>query len=102
MDKVKAIAIIAFIAAIGLLLMFLGCGLSEYNWWPTFVIIFYILGPVPLLVWSRFHEKFPLNKHMTYDFAIFLTSVIAGSSFGLPIILANNPINSPVVSFFSS
>ncbi|CAF3725649.1 unnamed protein product [Rotaria sp. Silwood1] len=38
-----SVVLLAFLASIGLTLLILGCALSQYNWWPTFVIIFYVL-----------------------------------------------------------
>ncbi|CAF1024553.1 unnamed protein product [Rotaria sordida] len=78
------------VPVVGLTLLILGCALSNYNWWPTFVIIFYVLCPIPLAIGNRCTSYDGYSTSDTSpckDFMWFLTSAIVASAFGLPAIL---------------
>ncbi|XP_031553167.1 leptin receptor gene-related protein-like isoform X2 [Actinia tenebrosa] len=54
-----------------------------------FVLLFYLLAPLPTIVAKRFSEDFSSNTaNVTKEVAFFLTSGIVVSAFGLPIVLA--------------
>jgi hypothetical protein len=60
------------------------------NWWPTFVIIFYVLSPIPLSIARRCSSSNVYgasDKSPCSDIMWFITSVIVVSAFGLPAIL---------------
>ncbi|CAF1172811.1 unnamed protein product [Rotaria magnacalcarata] len=84
------IVFLAFLASIGFTLLILGCALSNYNWWPTFVIIFYVLCPIPLTIARHCTSNDSYgtsDSSPCKDFMWFLTSAIVASAFGLPAIL---------------
>jgi len=90
MGSVKALVILAFAGSIGLLFLVLGCALPQFNnWWPLFVIIFYILAPLPLVIAKRFQDEMASSSAAT-ELAMFLTTGIVISAFALPLILAHS------------
>jgi len=99
MAGVKALILLAFAGCCGLLFLVLGCALPMYNnWWPLFVIIFYILAPIPLCISKRYQDD-GSNSSAATEFALFLTTGIVVSAFGLPMILAHAPLVNPVISW---
>ncbi|CAF0857138.1 unnamed protein product [Rotaria sordida] len=84
------VVLLAFLASIGLTLLILGCALSQYNWWPTFVIIFYVLSPIPIAIGRRCTSDGGYNMRDSSpcaDLMWFITSVIVVSAFGLPAVM---------------
>nr|CAD7264452.1 unnamed protein product [Timema shepardi] len=70
-------------------LVILGCALPKYNvWWPFFVVLFYILSPVPTLIARRYNENSGNSSPSVYEVAIFITMGFVVSSFALPIVLS--------------
>jgi hypothetical protein len=67
----------------------------RFSWWPFFVVLFYIASPLPVL-WSRRYADLGGSSNACYELAIFITTGIVISAFGLPIVLARTPV--PVVS----
>ncbi|CAF0716543.1 unnamed protein product [Adineta steineri] len=85
-----SVVLLAFLASIGLTLLILGCALSNYNWWPTFVIIFYVLCPIPLMIGRQCTSSggYGMSDNSPcIDLMWFLTSAIVISAFGLPAVL---------------
>ena len=76
-------------------------GVSIYcsNWWPMFVLFFYVLAPIPTAIARRYAEDVE-NTSALIEVCIFLTCGIVISAYGLPVILARSPIHAPVVSHF--
>lgn len=66
-------------------------------WWPFFVVLFYILAPVPTIIARRYTDDSGNNPNRCLELAIFMTMGFVVSSFALPIILARSPANDPVV-----
>ncbi|XP_011503282.1 PREDICTED: leptin receptor gene-related protein [Ceratosolen solmsi marchali] len=90
---------LAFAGSIGMTFVILGCALPAYKvWWPFFVVLFYILSPIPTLLARRYSESGTVNKSYL-ELAIFVTMGFVVSSFGLPIVLARSPINDPVIQW---
>jgi len=90
MAGVKALILLALSASIGLLFLVLGCALPSYNnWWPLFVIIFYVLSPIPTVIARRFQADDMASSSALTELAYFLTTGIVISAFGLPIVLAH-------------
>ncbi|KAL4236455.1 Leptin receptor overlapping transcript-like 1 [Mactra antiquata] len=80
---------LAFLAAVGITLLVLGCALDAYqNWWPMFVLIFYFLVPVPTIISRRMSNSFDTASSACMELCIFLTTGIVISCMSLPIILA--------------
>jgi hypothetical protein len=87
---IKGVVLLAFLASVGLTLLILGCALAQYNWWPTFVIIFYVLCPIPLAIGRRCTSDSGYGTRDASpctDLMWFITSVLVVSSFGLPAIM---------------
>jgi hypothetical protein len=60
------------------------------NWWPTFVIIFYVLAPFPIAIGRRCTSDNSYSMRDSSpcsDLMWFITSVIVVSAFGLPAVL---------------
>ena len=66
-----------------------------------FVLVFYILSPVPSMVSRRYADTLEQSSALV-EFCHFMTSGIVVSAYGLPIILAHTPLSGPVVTFFIS
>lgn len=89
MAGVKALILLAFAGCCGLLFLVLGCALPMYNnWWPLFVVVFYILAPIPLCIAKRYSDDSSISSAAT-EFALFATTGIVVSAFGLPMVLAH-------------
>lgn len=73
--------------------------LVSSNWWPFFLLAFYLIAPFPTII-SRKYGDGTGNSTPCQEMAVFLTSVIVVSAFGLPIVLARAPIAAPVVGRF--
>ncbi|KAJ8890386.1 hypothetical protein PR048_009894 [Dryococelus australis] len=80
---------LAFAGSIGMTLVILACALPKYRlWWPFFVVVFYILSPIPTLIKRRYNENTGNSSSGSYEMAIFVTMGFVVSSFALPIVLA--------------
>ncbi|XP_046746858.1 leptin receptor overlapping transcript-like 1 [Diprion similis] len=78
----------------------LGCALPAYHaWWPLFVVLFYILSPIPTLVARRYTEDSGSSSNPCLELAIFITMGFVVSSFALPIVLARSPENDPTIKW---
>ncbi|XP_015175539.1 PREDICTED: leptin receptor gene-related protein [Polistes dominula] len=79
-------------------LVILGCALPQYEvWWPFFVVLFYILAPIPTIIARRYSEDSPSSSNPCLELAIFITIGFVVSSFALPIVLARAPDGNPVI-----
>lgn len=67
------------------------------NWWPFFVVVFYVLAPIPSIIARRVSEDTG-GSNPCKELAYFVTAAIVVSAFGLPIVLARSPSTAPVVS----
>ncbi|KAF3825512.1 hypothetical protein GH733_005494 [Mirounga leonina] len=80
---------LSFGGAIGLMFLMLGCALPIYNqYWPLFVLFFYILSPIPYCIARRLVDDTDAMSNACKELAIFLTTGIVVSAFGLPIVFA--------------
>lgn len=59
---------------------------SEY--WPLFLLFFYILSPIPYCISRRVVDDTDSASNACKELAIFLTTGIVVSAFGLPVIFA--------------
>ncbi|CAG5122588.1 unnamed protein product [Candidula unifasciata] len=81
---------LAFACALGVTFLVLACALPEYNnWWPMFVLFFYVLSPLPTIVARRLSNGYDSSSSACIELCIFLTTGIVVSSIGLPIVLAH-------------
>ncbi|CAG5897038.1 unnamed protein product, partial [Menidia menidia] len=91
MAGIKALVGLSFSGAIGLTFLLLGCALEQYGvYWPLFVLIFYVLSPIPTFISRRLSDDTDSSSNACRELAYFLTTGIVVSSFGLPIVLARN------------
>ncbi|XP_053628209.1 leptin receptor gene-related protein isoform X1 [Cherax quadricarinatus] len=99
MAGVKALVTLAFSASIGLMFLILACALPEYNnWWPFFVLMFYVLAPIPSIIARRMSEDTG-GSNPCKELAYFVTAALVVSAFGLPIVLARSPVAQPVIQW---
>ncbi|XP_066595819.1 leptin receptor gene-related protein isoform X2 [Prorops nasuta] len=76
----------------------LGCALPSYKvWWPFFVVLFYILSPLPTIIARRHSDESRSVSNPCLELAIFITMGFVVSSFALPIVLSRSPAESPVI-----
>ncbi|XP_035526370.1 leptin receptor gene-related protein-like [Morone saxatilis] len=79
MAGIKALVGLSFSGAIGLTFLLLGCALEQYGkYWPLFVLIFYILSPIPTFISRRVSDDTDIEWGacglvMTGNAVIFLT-----------------------------
>lgn len=66
-------------------------GTDLSSWWPSFVILFYILSVVPSLLARRTQNAYT-NASYSNDVAIFITMGVVVSAFALPIVLAHSEV----------
>ncbi|RTG82216.1 uncharacterized protein DC041_0002004, partial [Schistosoma bovis] len=83
----KAVIFVSLAGSVSFTFLLLACALPQYNvWWPLFMLIFYILAPIPLLVAKNFQESSSLG-----DVSVFLTTIVIVSAYALPILFARAP-----------
>ncbi|CAB4043140.1 leptin receptor gene-related -like, partial [Paramuricea clavata] len=79
------IILLSFTGAIGILLVVLGCALPQYGiWWPFFVLMFYLLAPLPTIIANRLSESYGISSgtsNLCKEISLFLTSGIVLSAF---------------------
>nr|CAG4646718.1 EOG090X0J87 [Macrothrix elegans] len=70
------------------------------NWWPFFMIAFYLLTPLPTLISRRCVDSSGTSP--CKEVALFMTAALVVSAFGLPIILARAPEAAHVITWSSA
>merc|ERR1712071_553407 len=99
MAGIRALVGLAFSGSIGMTFLVLACALPQYdNWFPFFMLAFYLLAPFPTVMSRRFADGSG-NSTPCQEIAVFFTSVLIVSAFGLPIVLARAPIAMPVIQW---
>uniref|UniRef100_A0A673A5S5 Leptin receptor overlapping transcript-like 1 n=1 Tax=Sphaeramia orbicularis TaxID=375764 RepID=A0A673A5S5_9TELE len=89
MAGIKALISLSFGGAVGLMFLMLGCALPVYDtYWPLFLLFFYILSPIPYCISRRVVDDTDSASNACKELAIFLTTGIVISAFGLPIVFA--------------
>lgn len=100
MAGIKALVLLAFAGSIGMTFVILGCALPIYKvWWPFFVVLFYVLAPIPTIIARRYTDDSGSNSNPCLELAIFITMGFVVSSFALPIVLARSPADQPVIQW---
>ncbi|XP_077980907.1 leptin receptor gene-related protein-like isoform X2 [Glandiceps talaboti] len=91
MAGIKSLIVLAFALACGLTLVVLGCALKPFgDWWPMFVLFFYVLCPVPTVIARKYSPDLSSGASSALiELCIFLTTGIVVSAYGLPLILAH-------------
>lgn len=64
------------------------CVCFHSKYWPLFLLFFYILSPIPYCISRRVVDDTDSASNACKELAIFLTTGIVVSAFGLPIIFA--------------
>ncbi|XP_030026477.1 leptin receptor gene-related protein isoform X2 [Manduca sexta] len=86
---ISSLVSLAFAGSIGMTFVILACALPQYKlWWPFFVVLFYILCPIPTMVARRVTDGAGGTNTACMETAIFITMGFLVSSFALPIVLA--------------
>ncbi|MEQ2298164.1 hypothetical protein AMECASPLE_002351 [Ameca splendens] len=95
MAGIKALISLSFGGAIGLMFLMLGCTLpvSDSKYWPLFLLFFYVLSPIPYCISRRVVDDTDSASNACKELAIFLTTGIVISAFGLPIVFARAEVN---------
>lgn len=89
-STISGIIGLSFSFSVGVLLLSLGCAIY-HNWWPAFVVLFYILAPIPYSLAKRYSEaSYSTNSNCALEVALFLTSVLVISAYGLVLVLAHH------------
>lgn len=80
--------------------------ISRSNWWPIFVVVFYVLSPLPIII-SR--KCFSSDSYMSdsysgrcIELAAFLTALIVVSAYALPAVMAHTPLAAPLIKWSSA
>lgn len=85
MERLKSLLFLALSASIGLALLVMACEFY-HNWWPFFVLLFYIFAIVPTIVVQCFINASDSNKLACWtDWSKFLAVGSVISAFVLPI-----------------
>jgi len=99
MAGIRALIGLAFSGSIGMMFLVLACALPQYsNWWPFFMLAFYLLAPFPIILSRRYSDDSGASNPCK-EMAIFITAAIVVSAFGLPIVLARSPEVAPVIQW---
>ncbi|XP_026762998.1 leptin receptor gene-related protein [Galleria mellonella] len=88
MAGIKGLVSLAFLGSIGMTFVILACALPQYKiWWPFFVVLFYVLSPIPTMIARRQSDSTGGTNSPCMETAIFITMGFIVSSFALPIVL---------------
>ena len=75
------------------------------NWWPIFVVIFYILSTLPIILSRRCvsdsYMSDPYNGRCV-ELSAFLTAIIVVCAYGLPIVMAHAHQAAPIIKWSSA
>eukprot|EP00041_Stephanoeca_diplocostata_P003852 m.38693 g.38693 ORF g.38693 m.38693 type:complete len:131 (-) comp14662_c0_seq1:65-457(-) len=85
------ICLMALSFTIGMLMVVLGCALPQYdNWYPLFVIITYILTPIPACAMKS--DDMLDGPSVRKDVATFITTALVLSGYGIPWVLWHHQV----------
>ncbi|TGZ74815.1 hypothetical protein CRM22_000735 [Opisthorchis felineus] len=95
MRGVQILVLVALAGACSFTFLLLACALPQYAvWWPMFVLIFYILTPIPVFI-----ARSQSEANTVRDICAFLTVILIFSAYALPILLARAPLGSPAIQW---
>lgn len=103
MAGMRALVGLAFAGSIGMTLLIIACVMPHNvkSWYPMFVILFYILAPLPTMLWKRYSDTTGTFESQSRDLAIFITMGVVVSSFALPIVMTRAPLDAPLIGLGS-
>ncbi|KAJ3033341.1 Vacuolar protein sorting-associated protein 55 [Rhizophlyctis rosea] len=101
MAGMKTIIGLAFLLAVGILLVILSCALYGV-WLPLLVVLTYVLAPIPNILCKRIAgaggDFFNEEHRGVLETGYFLTAIFVVSGFGIPIVLEHaNQITQPAM-----
>lgn len=70
-------------------------------YWPLFVLIFYVISPIPYFIAKRVTYDSDATSSACRELAYFFTTGIVVSAFGFPVILARVAVVSSVFCCFT-
>lgn len=91
MAGLRTIIALAFVLAVGFLLVILSCALY-HNWWPLLVVAIYVLCPLPNALCGKYAGEDDIHSEYNsgiIDTGHFITGIFIVSGFCLPFILAH-------------
>ncbi|KAI0093924.1 vacuolar protein sorting 55 protein [Irpex rosettiformis] len=94
---IKTVILLAFILAVGFLMIILSCALWG-NWLPILVALIFVLAPLPNWLFSHCGgDDFTTDYEGSgpIDLGRFLTSTVVMTGFALPLVLAHSEIIRP-------
>ncbi|THD28671.1 Leptin receptor overlapping transcript [Fasciola hepatica] len=95
MSVIRIVVLVALAGTCSFTFLLLACALPQYGvWWPMFVLIFYLLTPIPVMICAT-REIEPAAK----DLCTFITTVLIFSAYALPILLARAPYSAPAIKW---
>lgn len=93
MPGIASLVGLAFSASMGVLMIVLACAVPGFGqvWWPMFVVVFYVMCPIPLLISKRLasSDSIGATSSALQELCIFLTAGIVLSAYGLPAVLTH-------------
>ncbi|KAL1413811.1 Vacuolar protein sorting-associated protein 55 [Vanrija albida] len=99
----KTVIFLAFVLALGFLLVILSCALWA-NWLPLLVAITFVLAPLPNSICfrcARADDISPEYNSAYVDFGRFLTGVLVATGFALPVVLQHSQLIKPEACWMS-
>ncbi len=76
---------------------------NSSNWWPIFVVAFYIASPIPYVISRKcMSDSYGNQSGRCWEACLFLTSIIVISAYGLPFVLAHTPLDKSVIQWGSA
>jgi len=99
----KTVILLAFVLAVGFLLIILSCALW-HNWLPLLVALLFVLAPLPNAIFAHcgsddFTDYDGANAAV--DIGRFLTAGIVITAFALPLVLAHAEVIKPTACVMS-
>eukprot|EP00040_Diaphanoeca_grandis_P021255 m.113192 g.113192 ORF g.113192 m.113192 type:complete len:130 (-) comp28254_c0_seq1:223-612(-) len=89
MTTMAGICVMAFFFTMGVLMVLLACALPEFgnNWYPLFVLLTYILAPIPACIMKGRDDSYGEETSVGADVATFSVAAIVMSGYGIPWVL---------------